>query len=69
MDIKGYRKLSDEETALINKIKMHAEVISQLTNEVQGTDLSDQRWLSIGRTQLQQGFMALIRAVARPTTF
>lgn len=27
------------------------------------------RWLAIGRTDLQTGLMALIRAVAKPTTF
>ena len=29
----------------------------------------DARWLAIGVTHLQQGFMALTRAVAKPTTF
>ena len=28
-----------------------------------------ERWLTIGQDHLQQGFMALTRAVARPTTF
>lgn len=27
------------------------------------------RWLSIGRTKLQEGIMALTRAVAQPTSF
>ena len=29
----------------------------------------DQRWVSIGATDLQRGFMAVIRGIARPTTF
>lgn len=29
----------------------------------------DKRWVSIGATQLQQGFMAVIRGIAQPTTF
>jgi hypothetical protein len=29
----------------------------------------DQRWVSVGATDLQTGFMALTRAVAQPTTF
>jgi hypothetical protein len=29
----------------------------------------DQRWVSMGATDLQTGFMALTRAVAQPTTF
>lgn len=28
-----------------------------------------QRWVSIGATDLQTGFMALIRGIAQPTTF
>lgn len=31
--------------------------------------VADQRWVSIGATHLQEGFMALSRAVAKPTTF
>jgi hypothetical protein len=29
----------------------------------------DQRWVSIGATDLQTGFMAVIRGIAQPTTF
>jgi hypothetical protein len=29
----------------------------------------DQRWVSIGATDLQRGFMAVIRGIAQPTTF
>ena len=29
----------------------------------------DQRWISIGTTHLQEGFMALTRGIAKPTTF
>jgi hypothetical protein len=31
--------------------------------------LEARRWTAIGKTQLQQGIMAVIRAVARPITF
>ena len=30
---------------------------------------ADQRWLAIAKTQLQQGFMALGRSIARPDGF
>ena len=33
------------------------------------TDAQPQRWAAIGRTHLQEGLMALTRAVAQPTTF
>ena len=29
----------------------------------------DQRWVSIGATDIQRGFMAVIRGIAQPTTF
>ena len=34
-----------------------------------GAALEDVRWIGIGEDHLQQGFMALTRAVAKPTTF
>ena len=29
----------------------------------------DQRWIAIGATDLQRGFMAVMRGIAQPTTF
>jgi hypothetical protein len=29
----------------------------------------DKRWLAIARTNLQQGFMAMVRSIAKPETF
>lgn len=70
--IKGYRDLSEYEIDLINKInelsELCGEVITTLQSNVEGNRL-DQRWVSIGKTDLQTGFMALVRAVAQPTTF
>jgi len=68
-DIKGYRTLTNEEVGLINLIKSEGEVISLLVDRIKALPDVDQRWVSIGVTQLQQGFMALTRAVAKPTTF
>jgi hypothetical protein len=81
--IKGYRQLSAEEVALMNEGKALAEqcgdYIAKLrAHPVCELDRSrrddprpalDQRWISIGATQLQQGFMAVIRGIAKPTTF
>jgi hypothetical protein len=36
---------------------------------VEGVITLDQRWISIGATDLQRGFMAVIRGIAQPTTF
>lgn len=67
--IKGYRELSDEELRIANEIKDLAELVGDKVEEVFGRTDTDKRWAAIGRTDLQTGFMALIRSVLRPTTF
>lgn len=67
--IKGYRELSEEEIALINKSKELAESVGLLVDEIYSLKETDKRWVSIGKTDLQKGFMSLIRGIAQPTTF
>lgn len=80
--ITGYRQLTPEEVALMNegkelaercgafvdKLRAHADV-DRPTTVTRLLPPLEQRWVSIGATQLQQGFMALTRGIARPTTF
>lgn len=68
-NIKGYRDLSEAEVSLMNELKELAIVVGNVVDEVYARDESDKRWASIARTDLQTGFMALIRAVAKPETF
>lgn len=79
--ITGYRDLTQEEIDLMNEGKALSEAVGAYVHRlekaaysmnVEGTPIRtgvDQRWLSIGRTHLQQGFMAVIRSIAKPTTF
>ena len=67
--IKGYRDLSQEEIDLMNEVKALAERCNELTIKIGNTDSIDMRWLSIGITDLQKGFMAVVRSIAKPTTF
>ena len=67
--IKGYRDLSQEEIDLMNEAKSLAVQVGDLVAKIQATPITDKRWASIGQTDLQKGFMSLIRAVAQPTTF
>lgn len=82
--IKGYRQLSADEQALINegktlaeacgayiaKLRLHPQAKAEQAPTSPG-DLQplDQRWVSIGATDIQRGFMAVIRGIAQPTTF
>lgn len=69
--IQGYRELSQEEIDTMNVIKVKAEEIGKLIEWLENDVDSgvDPRWIAIGRTNLQQGFMALTRAVAQPRFF
>lgn len=67
--ITGYRDLTEEEITLMNEVKTLAEKVHELTTRVMNTPGIDQRWNAIGVTDLQKGFMAVTRAIARPTTF
>lgn len=67
--ITGYRQLTEGEAALMNEIKARGVELGELVAKLRGLDGLDQRWVSIGTTDLQTGLMALTRAVARPTTF
>ncbi len=67
--ITGYRQLNEQEASLMNEIKERGVELGSLVEKLRGTEGIDQRWVSIGATDLQTGLMALIRAVAKPTTF
>lgn len=79
--IDGYRDLTQEEIDLMNTIKdfearviaLHREVGTYLA--IQASDPKDvgrqdaanaRRWLAESRTDLEKGFMCLVRAVAQP---
>ena len=67
--IKGYRELSQSEIDAMNEIKSKGAELGELVAKLREMDGLDQRWLSIGATDLQTGLMALTRAVAQPTFF
>lgn len=67
--IKGYRELTDPEISVMNDIKAQGEQLGALVATLKQMPELDQRWVSIGATDLQTGLMALVRAVAKPTTF
>jgi hypothetical protein len=67
--IKGYRDLSQAEIDAMNSIKDVGETLGKLCDVLSHNPDPDQRWVAIGKTHLQQGIMALVRAIAQPTTF
>lgn len=67
--IVGYRDLTQQEIDLMNEIKTKAEEVGAIVEKLKTTPGLDHRWVAIATTQIQQGFMAAIRAIAKPTTF
>ena len=73
--IKGYRDLTQEEIDAMNEIKAHAEQTRLLISKIEGLHADtgqhaiDIAWLNEARTELQKGFMFLVRAVAKPESF
>jgi len=66
--ISGYQDVSGDKAAFVNANK---ELEERILRRIDGmTDASlaiDQRWLAIARTHIEQGFMAMNRAVFQPT--
>lgn len=67
--IKGYQEISQEEINLMNTIKQRGAELGEMVAKLRQNPDLDQRWVSIGATDLQTGLMALTRAIAKPTFF
>lgn len=73
--IKGYRELSQTEIDLMNESKTLAAQVGgfidklENTNVERGAVVADVGWLMTAKTDLQKGFMALTRSIAKPESF
>lgn len=67
--IKGYRELSQGEIDAMNEVKANGAELGELVSKLRANPELDQRWVSIGATDLQTGLMALTRSIAKPTFF
>ena len=65
LPVAGYRPQPQEAVNAVNANKQVEEAVLMLLDELKGKDV-DQRWLSIGRTHIEQGFMAINRAIFKP---
>lgn len=68
-DIKGYRDLAQNEIDLANRVKEMEMQVGRLWEEVVNTEGVDPRWAHIARTDIQTGFMALVRSIFKPESF
>lgn len=66
LPVEGYRPQSDDKIALVNHNKQLEELVLRTLDELKLMSSIDQRWLAIGRTDIEKGFMAVNRAVFQP---
>jgi hypothetical protein len=67
LPVSGYRPQTSGNVHLVNRNKEVEERTLRLLDELRdcGGEV-DQRWLAIGRTHIEQGFMAINRAIFQP---
>ena len=67
--IKGYRDLTEAEIMAMNACKELAIKVGSEIETLEAQPGIDKRWLAIAKTDLQKGFMSLVRSIAKPETF
>jgi hypothetical protein len=66
LPVAGYRPQSNDNVQMVNFNKQMEENILRCMDAMRGDEAIDQRWLALGRTYIEQGFMAWNRAIFRP---
>lgn len=66
LPVHGYKPQSAEAVRLVNENKKLEELMLRQLDELAKRGDINQRWLAIGRTAIEQGFMAVNRAVFQP---
>lgn len=66
LPVAGYTTQSSENVALVNANKNTEEAILQILDYLSKIETVDKRWLAIGRTHIEQGFMAINRSIFKP---
>lgn len=66
LPVAGYKPQSDDKVQTVNAFKQDEERILRKIDDMMKDDTTDKRWLAIGRTQLEQAFMAINRSVFQP---
>lgn len=66
LPVKGYNPQSDDRVALVNANKEAEERVLRILDSLAKNEVVDKRWLAIGRTAIENGFMAVNRSVFQP---
>lgn len=66
LPVAGYRPQADAKVALVNANKQAEERVLRILDALAEQPETDKRWLAIGRTAIEQGFMAVNRSIFQP---
>ena len=66
LPVAGYKPQGAEALAVVNGNKWLEELLLRRLDALAADPAIDKRWLAIGRTAIEQGFMAVNRAVFQP---
>lgn len=66
LPVSGYRPQNQSAVDKVNVNKQLEERVLRILDALADDDDIDLRWLAIGRTAIEQGFMAVNRAVFQP---
>lgn len=66
LPVAGYRPQEKARVDLVNENKALEEKVLRALDHMVGNPKFDQRWTAIARTNIEQGFMAMNRAVFQP---
>lgn len=64
--IQGYRSMTQATVDLINTVKRAEQGVLEIIRNLADDADVDPRWLAIGKTDLEKGFMSVCRSIARP---
>ncbi len=67
LPVAGYQPQSTERVDLVNENKRLEEEVLRMLDRLAVSKHCDGRWLAIGRTSIEKGFMAVNRAVFQPS--
>lgn len=66
MPVAGYTAQSDDIIKTVNENKQLEETVLKQLDALKARTDVDQRWLAIGRTHVEEAFMAINRALFKP---
>jgi hypothetical protein len=66
LPVHGYKAQSTASVDIVNTNKQLEERVLRQLDALAALDSVDKRWIAIGRTHLEQAFMAINRAVFKP---